>query len=344
MCATCCTYRNGVTPDALAIVIYLRVVLGSSCGGTGGRGGEPCPTKLPHPRKRTHTVCSWVPEWAAGGISPFTFIFISFHAVPFLVSGSAGQDPYPNVLISFCFASMPFLLSGVPLESKSSFIFHACLSRPPLGSVKPLQPHVTWSCLEFRLPALASTECVCVCVVKQGRIISLSGIARCPLLHHSITIVFPAFIDWNELLTLRQADLYKGYCFKAVCPCFKAHGTKKQKTTKKPTKTKKHTQKHDFRTSPDSGVMWIFFWFRSSALPSIRAQAPVYSIEFSMGSKETLARNWRFHFSQINCICFFYFRCGEDLSKKSCLTHATTVLSHLKMYCFGITSLHLQPA
>ena len=96
----------------------------------------------PHPRKRTHIVCSWVPEWAAGGTSPFIFMFISFHAVPFLVAGSAGQDPYPNVLISFCFAGMPFLLSGVPLESKSSFIFHACLSRPPLGSVKPLQPHV----------------------------------------------------------------------------------------------------------------------------------------------------------------------------------------------------------
>ena len=41
--------QEWVTPDALAIVIYLHVVLGSSCGGTGGRGGEPCPTKLPHP-------------------------------------------------------------------------------------------------------------------------------------------------------------------------------------------------------------------------------------------------------------------------------------------------------
>ena len=49
VCATCCTYRNGVTPDALTMVIYLHVVLGSSCGGTGGRGEEPCPTKLPHP-------------------------------------------------------------------------------------------------------------------------------------------------------------------------------------------------------------------------------------------------------------------------------------------------------
>ena len=49
VCANCCTYRNGVTPDALTIVIHLHVVLGSSCGGTGGRGGEPCPTKLPHP-------------------------------------------------------------------------------------------------------------------------------------------------------------------------------------------------------------------------------------------------------------------------------------------------------
>ena len=107
----------------------------------------------PHPRKRTHFVCSWVPEWAAGGASPFIFIFISFHAVPFLVSGSAGQDPYPNVFISSCFAGMPFLVSGVPLESKISSTFHACLSR---------------SCLESTASALASSECVCVCVIVMS--------------------------------------------------------------------------------------------------------------------------------------------------------------------------------
>ena len=96
----------------------------------------------PHPRKRTHFVCSWVPEWAAGGASPF-FSFSSH----FMLSGSAGQDPYPNVFISSSFAGMPFLVSGVPLESKFSSTFHACLSR---------------SCLESTASALASSECVCV--------------------------------------------------------------------------------------------------------------------------------------------------------------------------------------
>ena len=51
----------------------------------------------------------------------------------------------------------------------------------------------------------------------------------------------------------------------------------------------------------------VVFWFRSSALPAPlqpspnkRAQAPVDSIEFPMGSQETLARNWSFHLSQVN--------------------------------------------
>ena len=106
-----------------------------------GWGALPNEAPPPHPRKRTHFVRSWVPEWAAGRASFSIFISISFHAVPFPVSGSAGQDPYPNVLISLCFTSVPFLVSGVPLESTFSFIFHACLSRPPLGSVKPPQTH-----------------------------------------------------------------------------------------------------------------------------------------------------------------------------------------------------------
>ena len=61
--------------------------------------------------------------------------------------------------------------------------------------------------------------------------------------------------------------------------------------------------------------------------PNKRAQAPVDSIEFPMGSKETLARNWSFHFSQVNYISVFIFVVDKDLSKNSCLTHATTVLS-----------------
>ena len=61
--------------------------------------------------------------------------------------------------------------------------------------------------------------------------------------------------------------------------------------------------------------------------PNKRAQAPADSIEFPMGSKETLARNWSFHFSQVNYISLFIFVVDRDLSKNSCLTHATTVLS-----------------
>ena len=61
--------------------------------------------------------------------------------------------------------------------------------------------------------------------------------------------------------------------------------------------------------------------------PNKRAQAPVDSTEFPMRSKETLARNWSFHFSQVNFISLFIFVVDKDLSKNSCLTHATTVLS-----------------
>ena len=61
--------------------------------------------------------------------------------------------------------------------------------------------------------------------------------------------------------------------------------------------------------------------------PNKRAQAPADSIEFPMGSKETLARNWSFHFSQVNYITLFIFVVDRDLSRNSCLTHATTVLS-----------------
>ena len=81
--------------------------------------------------------------------------------------------------------------------------------------------------------------------------------------------------------------------------------------------------------------------------PNKRAQAPVDSIEFPMGSKETLARNWSFHFSQVNYISLFIFVVDKDLSKNSCLTHATTVLSETlnpKPYasqgCLIIRSLH----
>ena len=83
-------------------------------------------------------------------------------------------------------------------------------------------------------------------------------------------------------------------------------------------------------------ILFFFFVFLVPVLcssvplqpsPNKRAQAPVDSIEFLMGSKETLARNWSFHFSQFNDIYLFVFVVDKDLSKNSCLTHATTVLS-----------------
>ena len=57
-----------------------------------------------------------------------------------------------------------------------------------------------------------------------------------------------------------------------------------------------------------------------------------------MGSKETLARNWSFHFSQVNYISLFIFVVDKDLSKNRCLTYATTVLSvgNQGMYCMRI--------
>ena len=77
MCATCCTYRNGVTPDALAIVIYLHVVL-DPVGGQGGGVGSPVQRSSPTPSRKRTRIGSWVPEVAAGGTSAFIFICISF--------------------------------------------------------------------------------------------------------------------------------------------------------------------------------------------------------------------------------------------------------------------------
>ena len=152
----------GSLPMRLLLLSICMLCLVHPVGGQGeGWGALSNEAPPPHPRKRTHFVCSWVPEWAAGGASPFLFIFISFHAVPFLVSGSAGQDPYPNVFISFCFAGMPFPVSSVPLESKFSSTFHACLSR---------------SCLESTASALASSECVRFWIFpSRGQIPGTSG-------------------------------------------------------------------------------------------------------------------------------------------------------------------------
>ena len=116
--------------------VCLNVAVDSFCGGTGGRSGEPCPTKLPHPISRNIPTfaCAWIPAGTALlGIISLTCI--SCHARPFPVSGPAEQDPYPNVLISFCFAGMLFLVSGVPLAPKfHSFFMHIWFRGSALAS------------------------------------------------------------------------------------------------------------------------------------------------------------------------------------------------------------------
>ena len=101
--------------------VCLNVAADSFCGGT------PCPTKLPHPISGNILTfaCAWIPAGTALlGIISFTCI--SCHARPFPVSGPAEQDPYPNALISFCFAGMLFLVSRVLLEP-IFFTHFACM-------------------------------------------------------------------------------------------------------------------------------------------------------------------------------------------------------------------------
>ena len=120
--ATCCTYRNGITPDVRLLLLFcLHIALVSFCG-CGGRGEEgwgALSNEAPpsRPRKRTH-FCLLI--GFCGNSLGHHFLhthFISCCAFPG-VCGSRGQDPYPNVLISLCRAAMSLIRSGVPLESK----------------------------------------------------------------------------------------------------------------------------------------------------------------------------------------------------------------------------------
>ena len=71
VCATCCTYRNKVTPDMRATAVVAATCRGDCtvivlfCEGSGGGGGgaEPCPMKLPNPipRNMPTFACSWIP-------------------------------------------------------------------------------------------------------------------------------------------------------------------------------------------------------------------------------------------------------------------------------------------
>ena len=153
----------GSLPMRLLLLSICMLCLVHPVGGQGGGEGSPVQRSSPTPSQETYPLClllgprlgSW-----RGFTLHFQFHLISCCAIP-IVSGSAGQDPYPNVFISSCFAGMPFLVSGVPLESKFSSTFHACLSR---------------SCVESTASALASSECVRFWIFpSRGQIPGTSG-------------------------------------------------------------------------------------------------------------------------------------------------------------------------
>ena len=82
----------GSFPTRLPLLLLLHVaVILLFCGGTGGRGGEPCPTKLPRPIPEN--MGSW------RDLTPHFHVHF-IHAVP-LPSGTAGQDPYPTCSLHF---------------------------------------------------------------------------------------------------------------------------------------------------------------------------------------------------------------------------------------------------
>ena len=79
---------------------------------------------------------------------------------------------------------------------------------------------------------------------------------------------------------------------------------------------------------------FVFFWFRSSALPSPSNLRHIRELKLQLillnslwDQKKHLQGDWSFHFSQVNDISLVIFVVDKDLSKNSCLTHATTVLS-----------------
>ena len=84
---------------------------GTERKGLGALSNEAPP---PDPKKRAH-ICLLMDsrENSLKGIIPFTFI--SFYAVLFPC-----RAPYPNILVSFSFTGVPFLLSG-------SLAYHFCM-------------------------------------------------------------------------------------------------------------------------------------------------------------------------------------------------------------------------
>ena len=63
VCVTCCTYRNGVTPDALAIAIGFACCV--DCFILWGDRGRGCGASPPHLRNVFTFACSWIPNGLA---------------------------------------------------------------------------------------------------------------------------------------------------------------------------------------------------------------------------------------------------------------------------------------
>ena len=95
-------------------LLYIQAWVHTHLPGEGGEGGEPCPT--PSPGKRTCMLAngsSRIVAWGASSHFHGHLIFVLCHS---RCLAQQGQDPHPYASSSFCFAGMPFPVSGVPLE------------------------------------------------------------------------------------------------------------------------------------------------------------------------------------------------------------------------------------
>ena len=117
------------------------------------RGGvEPCPSQESVPTP----FCSWVLQAQLGDSTrhfPFSPSCRSCCAIPNV--WHRGQDPYPNVLISFSFTGRPFRVSGIPWHQH----VHACFMHVSL-------------CLFRTVSPVLSPPSQRVCVVKFGLLFS----------------------------------------------------------------------------------------------------------------------------------------------------------------------------
>ena len=105
----------------------------------------------PHPRKRTHFVCSWVPEWAA---LHFHFHLISFCAIPSVWLSGAGPIPQRIHLILFCRYAIPSVWRTFGIKI---FIHFSCVFEPVLSRVHSISTCLVRVCV-----------CVTCCTYRNG--------------------------------------------------------------------------------------------------------------------------------------------------------------------------------